>query len=109
MAHHNAPAIKLLTDRYSLAIKTFNNLPDPVSEADSGAHFDLYKELETLATEALTRAPKYKPSGNRLGLIPARDLGNVRMLMLRHLTPAERARYDEIQNEITALTDKYED
>lgn len=107
MPQHNAPAIKLITDRYSHQVRMFNYLP--VSDADSDTQFWLYKELAELATAALTRAPLFKPSGNRMALLPATDLGNVRIAMRRAFTDAERARYDEIQEAITALTDKYED
>lgn len=106
MPQHNAPAIKLVTDRYSAHVKSFNHLD--VSEEDSHTQYFLYKELETLATAALTRAPKFEPSGNRMALLPSTDLGNVRIAMRRAFTDAERARYDEIQEEINALTDKYE-
>jgi hypothetical protein len=67
------------------------------------------QELTALATAALTRAPQVKPTGNRVALLPATDLGNVRIAMRRAFTDAERARYDEIQEELHALTDKYED
>lgn len=107
MPQHNAPAIKLITDRYSAHIVSFNHLP--VSQEDSEAQYFLYKELEALATAALTRAPQVKPSGNRMALLPATDLGNVRIAMRRAFTDAERARYDEIQEALTSLTDKYED
>lgn len=107
MAQHNAAAIKLITDRYSVQIRMFNY--QDVSEADSDAQYFLYKELEGLATAALTRAPQVKPSGIRVALLPSTDLGNVRMAMRRAFTDTERVRYDEIQNELNAITDKYED
>lgn len=107
MKRHNAPAIKLITDRWSAHIRSFNHLP--VSDDDSDTQYFLYKELETLATAALTRAPLIKPSGSRMALLPATDLGNVRIAMRRAFTDSERARYDEIQTAITELTDKYED
>lgn len=107
MPAHNALAIKLVTDRYSAHVKSFNHLP--VSEADSDRQYDLYRELAELATAALTRAPLVKPSGNRMALLPATDLGNVRIAMRREFTDAERARYDAIQEELNTLTDKYED
>lgn len=103
---HNAPAIKLITDRYSAHVRSFNFLP--VSEADSAAQYWLYKELETMVTAALTRAPQFKPSGNRMALQLSTDLGNVRMAMLRELTETERMRYDEIQDALHILADKYE-
>lgn len=108
MPAHNAPAIKLVTDRYSVQVRLFNYLPD-VTEADSDAQYFLYKELSELATAALTRAPLFKPSGNRMALLAANDLGNVRIAMRRAFTDAERTRYDEIQEALNALTDKYED
>jgi hypothetical protein len=103
---HNAPAIKLVTDRYSAHVQSFNHLP--VSEDDSDTHYWLSKELETLATRALSRAPLFKPSGNRVALLPSTDLGNVRIAMRRAFTPEELARYNKIQDDLTALTDKYE-
>lgn len=106
MSQHNAPAIKLVTDRYSAAVRRFNFLP--VSEADSDAQYFLYKELERLATAALTRAPQVKPTGIRVALLPATDLGNVYIAMRRAFTDAEQARYDEIQEALDALSDKYE-
>lgn len=106
MAAHNAPAIKLITDRYSVQVRMFNY--QDVSEEDSDAQYWLYKELAGLATAALTRAPKFHPSGNRMALMPSTDLGNVRIAMRRAFTDAERARYDEIQDALHALADKYE-
>ena len=107
MAQHNAQAIKLITYRYSAQIRLFNY--PPVSEEDSDTQYFLYKELEQLAIAALTRAPLFKPSGNRMALLPATDLGNVRIAMKRAFTPEERARYDEIQDALDAVHDKYED
>lgn len=107
MPQHNAPAIKIITDRYSAHVRQFNFLP--VSEEDSDAQYELYRELETLAVAALTRAPLVKPSGNRMALLPATDLGNIRIAMRRAFTDTERIRYDEIQEALTALADKYED
>lgn len=111
MPQHNAPAINLMTDRYSHHIRVFNNTPGLTMD-DSDTHADLYRELAELATTALTRAPWYETRDTRVKhsrLIPSLDLGNVRMLMRRHFTDAERARYDEIQEALHALADKYED
>lgn len=107
MEQHNAQAIKLITDRYSVRVRLFNY--QPVTEEDSDAQYFLYKELEALAMAALTRAPLFKPSGNRMALLPATDLGNVRIAMRRAFTDAERTRYDEIQEALNALADKYGD
>ena len=104
---HNAPVIKLITDRYSAHIRSFNFLP--VSEADSDTHYWLNKELAELATAAFTRAPLFKPSGNRVALLPSTDLGNAYRALKAALTPPERTRYDEIQEALYALSDKYED
>lgn len=109
MPQHNAPAIKLVTDRYSHQVRAFNRTSIVVSAADSDAHYFLYKELEALATAALTRAPQIKPSGNRMALLPSTDLGNVHIAMKRAFTDAERTRYNEIQRALDDLTDKYED
>lgn len=106
MPQHNAQVIKLVTDRYSAHVKQFNRLD--VSEADSDTHFELNRELSELATAALTRAPLFKPSGNRVALLPSTDLGNAYRAMREHLTTEERARYGEVQNALEALTDKYE-
>jgi ATP-dependent DNA ligase len=103
---HNAPVIKLITDRYSAHVKSFNHLP--VSDADSDAHFWLNKELAEIATAALTRAPLFKPSGNRRALLPSVDLGNAYRALRAAMTPEERARYAEIQNALETLGDKYE-
>lgn len=102
---HNYTAIKLLTDRYSAQIKSFNYLV--ISDDDSDEQYFLYKELEKIVTAALQRAPEFKPSGNRVALLPAKDLGNVRMHAMRHMDSSERARYDEIQDMLNNLYDKY--
>ena len=107
MAMHNYQVIKLVTDRYSHHVKLFNRQPG-VTEADSDAQYFLCKELEALATAALGRAPEFKPSGNRLALLPSTDLGNAYVALRRNLTDDERARYNAIQDELNALTDKYE-
>lgn len=105
--NHNYAAIKLLTDRYSAQIKMFNY--QDVTETDSDEQYFLYKELETMVTVALQRAPKFKPSGNRMALRLSTDLGNVRMEALRHMNSSERARYDAIQVILNDLYDKYND
>lgn len=107
MPQHNAQAIKLITDRYSAHVQQFNHR-EGLTQADSDEHFDLNRELSELATVALGRAPKVEPTGNRVALLPATDLGNVCIAMRRAFTDAERARYDEIQNKLNELTDKYE-
>jgi hypothetical protein len=104
-ATHNAPAIKMITGRYSEHIKSFNHLP--VTDADSDANYDLNKELAAIATAALTRAPQVKPSGNRLALLLSTDLGNVYRAMRQSLTPEEKVRYEEIQERLDVLGDKY--
>lgn len=106
MPQHNAPVIKMITDRFSAHVRQFNFLP--VSEADSDAQYWLSKERAELATAALTRAPEFEPSGNRRALDPAADLGNAYRTMRQHFTDAERARYEEITTALDALTDKYE-
>ena len=107
MTQHNGPAIRLVADRYSAHVKRFNALD--VSEADSDEQFRLYKELGALATAVLTRAPLVKPSGNRVALLPAADLGNVYQAMRHTFTPEERDRYNAIQDALNNLSDKYED
>lgn len=106
MAAHNAPVIKLITDRFSAHVRSFNFLP--VSEEDSDAQFWLNKEKAELATAALTRAPEFKPTGNRRALSPAHNLGDAYRTMRQHFTPTEAARYAEIQDILDAFTAKYE-
>ena len=108
MTQHNAPAIKLITDRWSQHVQYFNGIAG-LTQDDSDRHYDLHQELAHLATNALTRAPKVQPTGNRVALLPSTDLGNVRIAMRRAFTDVERTRYDAIQEELHALTDKYED
>ena len=103
---HNAPVIKLITDRYFAHVRSFNFLP--VSEADSDTQFWLNKELAELATAAFTRAPLFKPSGNRRALLPSTNLGNAYRALRAALTPEEQTRYNEIQEALEALGDKYE-
>ena len=105
-AVHNAPVIKMVTGRYSAHVKSFNHLP--VTEADSDTQYWLNDELARIATAALTRAPLFKPSGNRVALMLSTDLGNAYRLMRQHFTDAERARYAEIQEALDVLTTKYE-
>lgn len=106
MAQHNARVIKLVTDRYSAHVRRFNHLD--VSDADSDAQYDLYKELEKLARAAFGRAPEFKPSGNRMALAPWADLGDAYRELRRNLTPDERTQYMEIQERLCELNDKYE-
>lgn len=106
MAKHNARVIKLVTDRYSAHVRRFNHMD--VSDADSDAQYDLYKELEKLAHAAFGRAAEFKPSGNRVALAPWADLGNAYRELKRNLTADERTRYDEIQDKLHELSDKYE-
>ena len=103
---HNAAVIKLITDRYSAHVRMFNGLP--VSADDSDTHYWLSQEKATLATRALSRAPLFKPSGNRRALLPSTDLGNAYRAMRKAFTPEESARYTEIDDALHALTDKYE-
>lgn len=104
--NHNRAAIKLLTDRYSAHIRSFNFLP--VSEADSDEQYFLYKDLEALATTVLTRAELVRPTGNRVALLPSTDLGNVYVALRREFTDVERQKYNDIQNRLNELSDKYE-
>lgn len=104
---HNAAVIKLVTDRYSAHVQVFHAFD--VSEEDSDANYWLNKELAELATAALTRAPEFKPSGNRMALLPSTDLGNAYRAVRQHLTETERTRYAEIQEALEKLTGKYED
>lgn len=104
---HNYRVIKLVTDRYSKHVQSFNHLPD-VTEADSDRQYDLNRELESLARAAFARAPEFKPPRGRLAFIPAQDLGNAYRALRKAFTPEERDRYSAIQDELNALTDKYE-
>jgi hypothetical protein len=106
MTQHNAPVIKMITDRFSAHVKAFNHLP--VSTEDSDTHHDLSMERAALAVAAFTRAPVFKPTGPRRALLPAADLGDAYRVMRHHLTPQEAARYIEILEAIDALNDKYE-
>lgn len=102
---NNAPAIKLVTGRYSAHVSTFNC--HNVSEVDSDNNYFLNKELAELATAALGRAPEIKPSGNRRALLVSADLGNCYRTVRQNLTSAELARYNEIQGILEDLNDKY--
>lgn len=103
---HNAPVIKMITDRYSAHVNSFAHLA--VSEEDSDKQYWLNRELADLATAAFTRAPLFAPSGNRVALLPSTDLGNAYRALRAAFTPEERARYDAIQEALHALSDKYE-
>lgn len=106
MAAHNAPVIKMVTERFSAHVRSFNFLP--VSEEDSDAQYWLCKEKAELATASLSRAPEFKPSGMRRALQPSTDLGNAYRTMHAHFTDAERARYAEIETALDVFIDKYE-
>lgn len=103
---HNAPVIKLVTDRYSAHVQRFSYLD--VSKEDADAQYDLNVELAALAETVFARAPLFTPSGNRMGLLPSTDLGNAYVALRRAFTSEERARYDAIQEALNALQDKYE-
>lgn len=106
MAVHNAAVIKMVTDRFSAHIRSFNHLP--VSEEDSDRQYWLCREKADLATASFTRAPEFKPSGIRMALMPSADLGNAYRAMHAHFTEEERARYAAIEEELDAFTTKYE-
>lgn len=108
MPQHNYRVIKLVTDRYRAHVRSFNRIYPPVSEDDSHEQYFLNKELEAIATAAFTRAPEFKPSGNRMALLPSVDLGNAYLALRAAMTPEESARYAEIQAALDVLQDKYE-
>lgn len=106
MPKHNYQVIKMVTDRYSAHVKSFNHMD--VSDEDSDTHYYLNKELASLAETVFARAPLFRPSGNRAGLLPSVDLGNAYRALRENMTGEERARYNEIQEKLHALQDKYE-
>lgn len=107
MTQHNAAVIKMVRERYSTHVRFFNGTVG-LTDADSDRHYDLYMELTGIMEAAFARAPEFKPSGMRRALLPSADLGNAYRTLKAHLTPEERARYDKIQDELHALSDKYE-
>lgn len=102
---HNAAVIKLITDRYSAHVKSFNRLP--VAESDSDSQYFLYKELSKMVADVFGREPLFKPSGNRAALIPANDLGNAYLALRKAMTEEEKLRYNQIQDELEDLSEKY--
>lgn len=103
---HNAAVIKLVSGRYSAHIRSFNFLP--VSEEDSDTQFWLNKELADIATAVFGRIEEFKPSGNRRALLASTDLGNAYRALRQGMTGAEKERYEEIQEALISLSEKYE-
>lgn len=95
----NQKAFDLIEGRYSAHVKLFNHYD--VSHADSDDHYWTVKERVDLARAALERAP-YLPVTTL-----ARSLGDVSQAVRKNLTPDELKRWEETNDVLEELCDKY--
>lgn len=96
---NNDAAFKMIESRLSAHVQTFNSYD--VSEEDSDTHYFLSKEKLALARAALDSAPVVKVT------TLARSLGDVYMAVKRNMNSADLRRWNEINELLEALSDKY--
>jgi hypothetical protein len=96
----NQKAFKMIEGRFSDHVKLFNHAD--VTEADSDAHYWTVKERVDLARAALERAPELPVT------TLARSLGDIYRAVRKNLTPDELKRWEETNEVLEELCDKYE-
>jgi hypothetical protein len=95
----NAKAFKLLEERFSMSIKTFNHAN--VSHADSDDHYWMVKDRLELGRVALERAPEFPVS------TLARSLGDIYRTVRANLTSDELRSWHESNDALEEMHDKY--
>ncbi|MFB6654861.1 hypothetical protein ACFCZ4_06760 [Streptomyces microflavus] len=95
----NQEAFDMIESRFSAHVKLFNFAD--VSLDDSDAHYWTVKDRLELARVALERAPEV-----RVTTLP-RSLGDVYQAVRTNLTPEELTRWNEGNEAIEVLCDKY--
>ncbi|WP_125262043.1 hypothetical protein [Streptomyces alboflavus] len=96
---HNERAYRMVEERFSNHVKVFNHYD--VSGADSDTHYWTVKERLELAQVALERAPEMKVT------TLARSLGDVYLAIRKNLAPDELARWNEADDVLENLANKY--
>ncbi|WP_435270953.1 hypothetical protein [Streptomyces sp. 1222.5] len=95
----NPKAFKLLEERFSMMVKTFNHAN--VSDTDSDDHYWTVRDRLDLGRVALERAPEFQVS------TLARSLGDIYRAVRKNLTPDELKRWEESNEALEELHDKY--
>ncbi|MVO87452.1 hypothetical protein GPA10_22475 [Streptomyces sp. p1417] len=95
----NQEAFKLLEERFSMMVRTFNCVD--VSFADSDDHYFTVKDRLDLGRIALERAPEFRVTD-----LP-RSLGDIYRAIRLNLTPEEMKRWNETREALQVLHDKY--
>ncbi|WJV49893.1 hypothetical protein [Streptomyces flavofungini] len=96
---HNERAYKMVEERFSAHVKVFNHYD--VSDDDSDTHYWTAKDRLELAQVALERAPEMKVT------TLARSLGGIYQAIRKNLTPDELARWNEADDVLENLANKY--
>jgi hypothetical protein len=95
----NQKAFNMIEGRFSDQVKLFNHFD--VTEADSDTQYWTVKERADLARVALERAPQLKVT------TLARSLGDIYQAVRKNLTPEELNRWEESNEVLEELSDKY--
>jgi hypothetical protein len=95
----NQKAFAMIEGRFSDHVKRFNHAD--VSGADSDDHYWTVKDRLELARVALERAPELRVT------TLARSLGDVYQAVRKNLTPDELKRWEESDEALEDLLDKY--
>ena len=96
----NSAAFRMIESRLSAHVQRFNGYD--VSAEDSDTQYFLTTEKLALAKAALESAPAFRVT------TLARSLGDVYMAVKRNLATADLARWNEINELLEALSNKYE-
>jgi hypothetical protein len=95
----NQKAFDMIEGRFSDHVKRFHSVE--VSESDSDTYYWSVKERLELARTALDRAPKLTVT-----TLP-RSLGDVYRAVRNNLTKEELSRYNDLNEQLEALSDDY--
>jgi hypothetical protein len=96
----NQKAFTMIEGRFSDQVKRFNHFP--VTDEDSDTQYWTVKERVDLARVALERAPELPVS------TLARSLGDIYQAVRKNLTAEELKRWEETNEALEELLDKYE-
>jgi hypothetical protein len=97
---NNAAAFRMLEGRLSAHVQRFNGYD--VSANDSDEQYFLTTEKLALAKAALESAPAFKVT------TLARSLGDIYRTVKHSMSAADLKRWNEINETLEALSDKYE-
>jgi hypothetical protein len=96
----NQKAFNMIEGRFSDQVKRFNHFP--VTGEDSDTQYWTVKERVDLARAALERAPEFPVT------TLARSLGDIYQAVRKNLTADELKRWEETNEALEELLDKYE-